>query len=328
MKFKFHLLAISLASLFSVSFSGKLPAIKQFITSFDAIGPFEIGSEDYHMTGTITPRISVPNGKERLSVGVHGYSYSYFSTTNGHDINKSEAYELTFKLPLKTMLGKNGIDCLVEILNNEYETLYSFSFTLKPLVKNTISPGDYLSSYYSITDTIVDPDNYPRAIGEQIRFDGFIDYFNIDNYYRLDLDNITLTHFCLKDGLSAKASLHFDDYDNLFPYLDIKADVPYFDIPLAAVKIGNIVKFQIKNTLYVNPKTLDMSLNAKPDFVPTHYFYLPINKKTEMFNQKFTLKVSSFGLNQTAFSWDIRYTNNRGLIGDCHDSDYCIRGEM
>lgn len=330
MKHRWKLLGTSLITLCSLSFSGNLSAIdpKKFNTNFEAIGPFEQFDDDYEMTGNIIPKTSIPNVKERLSVAVSGYSYSKYITTKGHDVYESVVYQLTFKLPLKTMFGPDGIDCLVEFLDNDYRTIQSFSFSLKPIKKVSIDPHDYLSSYFFIKDTIVDPDNYKNSVGEKFMFDGFIDYFNVDNYYRLDLRNIYLTYSCLKPGLPVEAVLHFDDYDNLFPLLDITGEVSCFEIPLVAEINGDKVNFKIRRTLYVNPSTLEMSLRAKPNYVPTHYFYLPINKMTELFNQKFTLKVTSFGYNQTSFNWDLRYLNNRGLVGDCHNSDYCVRGEV
>lgn len=326
MNYKISLLAISLSSLSFLSFNANP---KKFSTEFAILGPFEEYADDCNLSGMITPLVSVPGAKERLSVAVSGASYSKFITTQAHDAYKNQLFFLTFKLPLKTMLSYKGIDCLVEFLDNEYNTLQSFTFSLKPMRKISINPGDYLTSYCSIKDTIVDPDNYKSTSGEELMFNGFIDYFNINNYYRLSLDGLYLTHKCLKDDFSiqAEAYLHFDDYNAVFPTLDMSTDIPCFDIPLLAVKSRNKVSFKLKNTMYVNPKTLEMSLNAKPNYVPTHYFYLPINKMSDLFNQKFTLKVDSFGFNKISFSWDLRYTNNHGLIGDCHNADYCVRGE-
>ena len=326
MKTKLFLLIIPCFSLLSLSNSK--PAAAKFITSFKAIGPFMEYGNDYEMTGTVTPKQHYLNMKERLSVAVTGYSYSYFETKNGHDVTKNESYQLTFTLPLKSMLSNKGITCLVEFLDNDYSTIQSFTFNLKPMKRTSIDPHSYINDYFIIKDTIVDPDNYKNTVGEKMRFDGYVYYFNIDNYYRLDLNNLTMSYSCLKSGLMASAFLHFDDYDRLFEELDIEDDVPYFNITLYPYLNNGTVIFKIAETLYVHPKTLSMSFNAKPDYVPTHYFYLPINKKAEMFNQKFTLNVLSFGLNQTSFSWELRYMNTRGLIGDCHDSDYCVRGEV
>ena len=79
--------------------------------------------------------------------------------------------------------------------------------------------------------------------------------------------------------------------------------------------------------MYVNPTSLEMSLVAKPGFVATPYFYLPKNKCEELLDQTFTIMVEEFGHGKTRFNWDIKYTNNHRLIGDCSNSDYCVVGE-
>ena len=80
--------------------------------------------------------------------------------------------------------------------------------------------------------------------------------------------------------------------------------------------------------MYVNQKTLEMSLDPGVDLVPTNYFYLPINRCSDLLDQVFTIKFDSFGMNKNKFSWDMRYTNDRDLIGDCRNSEYCVDGEI
>ena len=80
--------------------------------------------------------------------------------------------------------------------------------------------------------------------------------------------------------------------------------------------------------MYVHPETLEMSFIPRDGFVATKYFYLPRNKTKQMLNQLFTLKMEKFGYGQINFSWDVRYINNRNLIGDCNDSDFCVVEEV
>ena len=80
--------------------------------------------------------------------------------------------------------------------------------------------------------------------------------------------------------------------------------------------------------MYVNEKTLDMSLNPKEGFIPTDHFYLPINKSSDLLDEVFTLTFNHFGHGDSNFTWDMRYTNSRNFIGDCQNSEYCIKGEI
>lgn len=302
--------------------------MKKFITDFPIIGPFDKFAPDFELRGTVMPTKSFSWVRERLSVGVIGESMTYFSTKAAHSVNINGTYPLTFKLPFSTMLGSKGLMCQISFIDQDSNVIESFSFNIKPKNSQIIRPADYRLTYYSIPDTIVDPDNYGAVVSEAFCFNGFIDYFNIDTYYRLSIDNLYLTYKGIKNFKSSNLFLRFYDYDNLFPGFSTGDSVTIINIPLKTISNNNEIHFQIDSTLYVNPKTLDMSLEAKPDYVLTNYFYLPINHKTDFMDQKFTLVAPSFGYNETYFAWDIRYLTNRGLIGDCDHSDYCVRGTL
>ena len=299
-----------------------------FITDFPIIGPFEKYCPDYELKGTVRPTKSFNFVRERLSVGVMNGEMTYFSTKASHSVNINGAYPLTFTLPFSTMLGSKGLTCQISFVDQDNNNIESFSFNIKPKNSQMVRPGDYRFSYYSIPDTIVDPDNYDAIVSESFCFNGFIDYFNIDTYYRLSIENLYLTYKGIKDVPSTTSILRYYDFDNLFPGLSTGGSMTIVEIPLKTVAINNEIHFRIDSTLYVNPKTLDMSLEAKPGYVLTNYFYLPINRKSDFMSQRFTLVTPSFGYNETYFAWDIRYLTDRGLIGDCDHSDYCVRGSL
>lgn len=329
---KIILLLPCLISLLSISGTTEkaLPRYK-FITIFPVIGPFNKYESDYELIGKVKPQYSYSWVRERLSVGVIDHDMTYYSTKAAHAVTKNEQYDLTFILPFKTMLGDDGLECQISFIDQDSKVIEKFSFRIRPKNSKLINPSDYRFSNYTLEDTIVNPSDYGRIVSESFRFNGFIDYFNIDTYYRLNLDNLYLSYSSIKGVPNSKLYLQFNDYDNLFPGFSTGGSVTFINIPLklvsSATALGEL-HFAFDTTLYVNPKTLDMSLDAKPDYVLTNYFYLPINRKTDFMNQKFTLYAPSFGHNETTFSWDMRYLTDRGLIGDCNHSDYCVRGEL
>ena len=140
-------------------------------------------------------------------------------------------------------------------------------------------------------------------------------------------EKIGVSYECDVPFSSCVAHLHYVDYLKVFPYLDSSDDVPIVEIPLGVRNIFNRVWFSFPSNMYVNPTSLEMSLVAKPGFVATPYFYLPKNKCEELLDQTFTIMVEEFGHGKTRFNWDIKYTNNHRLIGDCSNSDYCVVGE-
>ena len=304
------------------------PVITVIKSDFDVIGPYHLGDNSATLSGYYSSRIGFSNVRERLSVGITGESYQYFETKSKHDISDGEKYYLTFNLPLKDYLTNKGLSGKFEILNSESSSIYSFVFNLKPVSPASIQPIQYLNTPYVIEDIVVKPSSYENRHTEEFLFDGFIDYFNTDNYYRINLNDLYITYKAEKEFPGCEGSLHFTDFNHLFPYLDRVGKIPQFDIPVLAYQEGNKIRFKFKNTLYVNAKTLDMSLIPRDDFVLTNYFYLPINKRIEMLDQMFALSMENFGHGEISFSWIIRYITNRGLIGDCDNSDYCIIGEI
>ncbi len=221
-----------------------------------------------------------------------------------------------------------GLKVYVDFIDIDEIPLQSFSFNIYPSQPERINPKNYINDYYSVSDIIVDPDNFRTSTSEKYKFDSLLDYFNVDNYYRLRLDDMYITYESIKECPTGLAHLHFVDYLKMFPYLDNENDVPEFDIPLTAVQSNNQVSFSFPSKMYVKPESLEMSLIARPGFVETKYFYLPVNHCRDLLDQTFTLVADSFGHNKNSFSWDIRYINNRGLLGDCSNSDYCVVGEV
>ena len=330
MNAKVILLLPCLASILTISGKIIVPGYDpNFVTDFPVIGPFEQYSEDYDLIGTITPQKSYSAVREKLAVGVIGEEKTYYSAKANHSVSAKSSYQLTFKLPFKTMLGSRGLNCQITIIDSSQNVLKSFSFNIKPKESKTINPSNYLKTYYSIPNTIVDPDEYDDKVSESFSFNGFVDYFMVDNYYRLSLDNLYLTYLGLRDCPLTRIYLHFDDYDNLFPDFSTGQGMTSIDIPVDLFYGENsTICFKFAANLYVNPKTLDMAPTAKTGYSLTNYFYLPINRKNDFMNQKFTLTATSFGHNETQFAWDIRYLTDRGLIGDCGHSDYCVRGTV
>lgn len=304
------------------------PSNKTFNTLFTFIGPFTEGCEDYQLSGIVTPLAAMESVAERMKVSLPDGTMLKTEVKPLHTITKNEFYMLTFNLPFSSYLTSLGLKISIEFLQNGQIVMDSFSFIIKPINPQRINPKDYINNYYSLYDIVVDPDNYSSGYCERFKFNQFIDYFNVDNYYRLSLNDIKITYSSIKACPPGLAHLHFVDYLKLFPYLDNDEEVPTFDIPLTALSSKSDIYFKFPSKMYVKPETLEMSLEVRPDFQQTNYFYLPINHLEDLLDQTFTLVVDSFGHGGTSFSWDIRYINNRGLVGDCSNSDYCVIGEM
>ena len=297
--------------------------------TFDNIGPLVEYNQDITISAKLSVTKTFSSVRERLSLGTDDEEgYTYFNTTASHSITSRRSRTITFTLPLSTMFSEHGIYGQVDVLDSSSEIIISRPFYLRPAVPRTIKVQNYLSRYYTVNDVIINITNYDLYHQEKYMFSDFLDYFNVDNYYRLDLSRLKITYDCFAVFPGGNASLHFVDYNHLFPDLDDNSSVPEFDIPLTISQKKTTICFDFPKIMYVNPKTLSMSLVAKPDYLTTKYFYLPVNKKEQLLDQLFTLRVTDFGYGKTSFNWNVRYLNNRGLVGDCTDSDYCVVGEV
>ena len=298
-----------------------------FILNFDVIGPFHVGDPDVTITGTVVSQNNYSKIKERFSVGAIGEEYTYFELSAAHSAQKNKGYELTFTLPLQHMLTTKGLQCKIDIYENSNLILYTNIFKIQPPQKQKLDIKSYINSYYTEPYVLAKPGDGSPIVAESIKFEGFIDYFNENTYYRISLNNFYALYSGYKSFSDASGTLFFADFNHAFPYMYTNAHLPSFDIPIKATFKNEKIIFSFAKTMYVNEKTLEMSLSKRTGFVATPYFYLPINKAKDLLDQSFTLKFNSFGYGENKISWNIRYITTRYRIGDCQDSDYCVRGE-
>lgn len=327
MKFKLALLPVYLLS----------PVTKGSVTiinnnsiafNFKTMGPFVEYNDDVSLSGTLSVTKSYSGLRERISIAEDEDDYSYFYTTASHSMTSRKSRTVTFNLPLSSMLSEYGIRGVVEVLNSSGDVLLNRPFYLMPVSPKTINVSKFLNKDYNVDDVIVNITNYNLYHRESYSFTEFLDYFNVDTYYQLDISQLKMSYTCFESFPGANGVLHFVDYNHLFPYIDDNNDVPEVDIPIRIYQKKKEICFDFPEIMYVNKKTLEMSLVARPGFLPTSHFYLPINKKDQLLDQVFTLQVTDFGFGKTSFNWNMRYLNSRGLVGDCSDSDYCVIGEV
>ncbi len=141
-------------------------------------------------------------------------------------------------------------------------------------------------------------------------------------YYRLDLSNYKLLK---KDStlIYDEAILKIHDPRNVFEYLGSGTN-KY--IPLKFNKNRSTFYLTFKNYMYVNPKTMQMSLIPRNNFLQTKYFYFPINKKDKLDNTLIRIEFNGYGHLKTDVYLNSKLTFENNLIGSCDNSDFCITG--
>lgn len=293
------------------------------ITS-DLFGPFTA----YQPNTDIT--LKVNTGDSRV------YSVAFTCGPNSNDIcyssnstfvSQNGGYDLTINLPTYMLLSPEGMFCKLVITRNKTGYTKTTSFTIKPITYyHNIDPSLYTKETYHIKNATYSYLNDMFFSGdEQYSFPNYIDYLNIDTYYRLDLSDITFTHFPIQTYTYESAYMKISDYANIFPYFSHDEE-NYISIPLNISNNKATYHFGFANTMYVHPKTLQMSLNYVDGFTPTHHFYLPVNKKEAMLEEKVIICINGGGLCKSNITWNLSYLATNNMIGSCSNSDYCVVG--
>ena len=292
-------------------------------------GPFSVDNCS-DITARFTYKLnSISNQKviERLRLLSTSGSVLYASTKTSFDYVTGTQKTISFTVPLKDYWSSNGLTLKFEIVNaSSYAILKAHTATFYPIVSSTISIGTLRKKIYTSRSFGFKGDgtNMVEAT-ESFDFTNIGSYVNVDNYYCLDLANNFFYYLDSYTLSCTSVELRIKDYDNLFPYLPHKTNSDVI-VPLTLHKRGTSVTFKLKNSYYVNRKTLQISDVYRQGFSLTNKFYLPINGK-KLFNNKWLyIDIKELGISKITTSVSLKFNVNRNLVGVCSDGDYCVVG--
>ena len=266
--------------------------------------------------------------------GTNHYTGTFACGPSSSDIRYSTSFsksfsssaDLTLTLPTFSYLSPSGMYCRLNLIEKFSGDAKTVDFTITPATRyNAIDPSSYILKAYSIPNA-----NFSLFNGkilttpEKFQFPNYLDYFDIDTYYRLDLSGVNFT-YTLGTSLSYdSAYLTIYDEEEVFTYLEHDHDE--ISIPLKIIKYGNYWTFGINSALYVHPKTLQMSFEPRVGFVKTNHFYMPVNHKEYFMNQIMRIDAYHVGVCKSNITWYLAYLASTNMIGACSNSDYCIVG--
>jgi hypothetical protein len=312
-----------------IPFFGIIPPIQieGIFISTDFFGPFSAYQDNVDLTFNISIGKSKSMFSEKFTCGPSAEDIRFSTKTDSHRPT-SDLYTFTVNLPTYMLLSPNGMFCKVQVTEEKTGFIQASSFEIKPLTSyhQSIDPSKYITSpykvYYARYRILGNSITYHQ---ENFQFRDYIDYLNIDTYYRLDLSGVNFTCGPLLDFSYETAYLLISDYQNIFPYLNHDTN-HCVQIPLQVVSNSTTKSFKYANYMYVHPKTLEMSLTYRDGFVQTRYFYLPINKKAQMLEERVQIHLLGAGFSKSDITWDLSYLATGNIIGNCSNSDYCIIG--
>lgn len=297
------------------------------IINSNFIGPFDDNSGDITLILNIKSSVYYSSIRETFVYGTDPNNIAYSSSKAVHSVNANGEYEVSWTFPGRqiALYGKRYIRITISDVSRNTKLFERYT-TLYKIGKETVNGNRYLNSIWSgntICFQIVNSSFSP--ISDSFYFRDTVDFLAVDYYYRLDLSSIGFL-FSSRSKTYEKAELSFDDEDNLFPLIN-KDNNGSIHIPLEIEIDGESrINFIFQHGFYVNPSNLEMSSQYINGFRPTNYFYLPINKLSNINDYKFSISIYGIGLNKTNVSLTLDYDISQNLIGRCDSSDYCVVG--
>ena len=295
----------------------------------DQYGPFPLDDcDDFDISFTYELNtIPSQNIIERIRVFNSSGSVVSSSSKAPVDYVKGTRKTVTLLAQIHDHWSVNGLTLKFEILNSSSRTiLKAYSASFVPPSQKSIPGASLKRSIYSTNSLAFYGDGEDmKEMKETFDFTTIGDYLDVDYYYRLTLNKNYFVYPNPYNLTYSSISLRFNDDENLFPYLKHQDNGDIL-IPLAVSRIDNYITFRLKNKLYINKRTLQVSSSYRSGYLITNDFYLPINGKKKFNNKQLYIDISNLGLDQISTSIPIKYDINHSLVGVCTEGDYCVIG--
>ena len=249
-------------------------------------------------------------------------------TKANHVIESNTTYTGYVSVPTKSLFGSTGMKITFEVFNENGSRIKTGSCFIYPKTSLTINPTSYSYHTYQCPEThAMIVNNKTFYTTESYTFTQVDDYFLTDLYYRLPIEQFVInTTLSDSEFTYSKAYLKIVGMDEYFPSLTytngvatINLNVDYNDGQLT---------FSPKTTLFVDRNLLLMSIGPKVSYVQTKNFYLPINHQKDLVGSSFTFGIEEIGYNKSSFIWQSALLAESPLIGNCHNSGYCVVGTV
>ena len=317
---------LGVASILAVAFLNGSVNNSNYLKSIssDMIGPFKEFDKDTTIKFSYSLSSSLSSVHEELS---------YFDATTGRLYSRSSKAthstgtgitNVQFPVSLSKYFSSNGLRFKFTIYHSD-TVISNSEVSIYPMEEKNIDviEGNIKSLVSKDVAFKIENKNI-TTYHDDFNFVGFKDYIDADNYYSLDLrgnkflyNNIDLNY--------SSAGLEINDPKKIFQFLNHDSNGS-LNIKLALTNDGKEMSFKVSDNYYVNPFTLDIANYKIPDSVKSNMFYFPINKKKEFLGASFKIVLADCGLNKYNLNFRITYDIFRDLVGNCYQSDYCVKG--
>lgn len=298
-------------------------------------GPYKIG-DDINITVTVISDTYIEN----VSIGLIGCdgskaewdgedTYSVKSQVFDLDENLRQTYNLHLTGKCATATLTHYKLCLIDEDDGQaFSFGVYFDLYIRPLeyTKTTINPLNYQNARFELPkDRFTIFNNKVTYTGEYFEFENFYDYFLVDEYYRLKLDQYKCNFSISRMYRWVDAYIELINPQPCFQYLCNDEGVAKLNL-ICRNHEDSYFSLEFEGPFYVNPQTKEMSVTPRNGFRETHYFYFPINCKEQVQKQEFRISIIGMGYWETNMIWSSYLTTDTNLIGDCSTSKYCVVG--
>ena len=320
---------IKLLATFGLLLSGVKAISIPMMTIYYELGPYTKYQSNslinYTIKSTYTSEQTI---YEIIRFGTPSNTNQQTVTKANHSISANGSYTGYVAVPTKTFLGDSGMTMSLEVYNSSGSQLRISVVTIYPIKSEVINPTRYSSSTYTCPRTKVTVTNgLTRYVNEEYRFTKVDDYFLTDIYYRLPLEQFEMQTTLDESTFTySNAYLIIQGMEQYFPGLTYSNGQA--KIPLEIKYNEGRLTLGLLNNMYVEPKLLFMSNVPRNNYRATKNFYLPINHCDDLMGASFNIQMNNIGLNKISFRWTTTLISGSPIIGDCHNSGYCVIGRV
>ena len=292
----------------------------------EMFGPFKEFDKDTKIKFSYSLNHSLDSVYEELRCFNASTGEAYSKSTKQAHYLGTGIFNLEFPVHLSKYFSSNGIKLQLTIYNDNIIISRSI-VAIYPMEEKTINvTGEKIKNLVSKDVAFKIENNNLVTYHDDFNFTGFKDYVDADNYHSLDFRGNTFLYN--QQNLSySSVQLSFTDPKRVFRYLNHDSD-GNIKIKLGITNKNETKVFKVTDNIYVNPYTLEISTFKIDDSVKCHKIYFPVNKKTEFLGKTFSILLSDCGWSKYNLIFDITYDVFRDLVGNCFNSDYCIKGTV
>ena len=296
--------------------------------SSDIYGPFNVGDPDFD--ATFTYRADIENQQIVECFLLCDMSGDPYVATNHAPFYYSnrQTIETTFTIPIHRYLTEKGVILKFQILSHpSRQVLKNYSVRIYPCLQAGWTYEEYMRGLYITRGIGFYGDGKGlKEVTEAYYFHHIGEYIDNDYYYKLDLENNYMNYDSKFPLTYESIKLRFLDREGVFPKFKHDSNKNIV-IPLkATVDDEATARFSIKNALYVNRLTLEMSDSYQKGWSKTRDLYFPINQRNKMNNKQMYIDFVNYGKSKVNMTFPLEYICGEPLLGNSANGHYYVTG--